>query len=288
METVTLNNGVKMPLVGYGVFQLSKEQTADLVFKAIKNGYRLIDTAQAYFNEEEVGQGIKKTETELGVKREDLFLTTKVWITSYGYDETKRVVEQSLKRLQTDYLDLVLLHDCLGDYYGAYRALEDLYHAGKIRAIGISNFSALRMADLAHFNEVTPAVNQVETHLYFQQDELHAWMKKLNIQHEAWGPLAEVRVKDILNDPLVKEIAAKHGKTPAQVALRQLVQRGIVIIPKTTNEERMKQNLDLFDFQLSPDEMTLLKTLDEGHSLWTGYDDPRHLAEVIGDTGDVD
>lgn len=288
METVTLNNGVKMPLVGYGVFQLSKEQTADLVFKAIKNGYRLIDTAQAYFNEEEVGQGIKKAEAELGVKRADLFLTTKVWITSYGYDETKKVVEQSLKRLQTDYLDLVLLHDCLGDYYGAYRALEDLYHAGKIRAIGISNFSALRMADLAHFNEVTPAVNQVESHLYFQQDELHAWMKKLNIQHEAWGPLAEVRVKDILNDPLVKEIAAKHGKTPAQVALRQLVQRGIVIIPKTTNEERMKQNLDLFDFQLSPDEMTLLKTLDEGHSLWTGYDDPRHLAEVIGDTGDVD
>ncbi|MCH3904296.1 MAG: aldo/keto reductase [Lactobacillus sp.] len=283
MKYVTLNDGNKMPMIGYGVFQLSKDQTAELVFQALKAGYRLIDTAEAYFNEEQVGQGIKRAEQELGIKRSDVFLTTKVWITDFGYDQTRQAVEKSLQKLGTDYLDLVLLHDDLNDVYGSYRALEDLQAEGKIHSIGISNFSALRMLDIAHFNKVVPAVNQVETHLYYQQDEMHQWMKKIGVQHEAWGPLAEIRVKDIIKEPIVNEIAKKHGKTPGQIALKQILQRGIVIIPKTTKPARMKENLDLFDFELDEDDMKKLQTLDEGHSLWTGYDDPNHLAEVTED-----
>lgn len=183
-------------------------------------------------------------------------------------------MEESLRKLQTDYLDLVLIHQCLSDYYGAYRALEDLYDEGKIRAIGISNFSAERMADIATFNRIVPAVNQVETHLFWQQYDLHEWMAKYNIQHEAWGPLAQHRLKEILESPIVKQIADVHGKTPAQVALRQHVQRGIVVISKSVHKERMKQNLDIFDFELTNDEMEQLKTLDENKSMWAEYDDP--------------
>ena len=183
-------------------------------------------------------------------------------------------MEESLRKLQTDYLDLVLIHQCLSDYYGAYHALEDLYDEGKIRAIGISNFSAERMADIATFNRIVPAVNQVETHLFWQQYTLHEWMTKYKIQHEAWGPLAQHRLKEVLENPAVKQIAAAHGKTPAQVALRQHIQRGIVVIPKSVHKERMKQNLNIFDFELTADEMEQLKTLDENKSMWAEYDDP--------------
>lgn len=283
MKYVTLNDGHKMPMIGYGVFQLKPEQTADLVFNALKAGYRLIDTAEAYHNEKEVGEGIQRGIEELGLKRSDIFLTTKVWITDFGYDKARAAVEESLRKLSTDYLDLVLLHDDFNDVYGAYRALEDLQAEGKIRSIGISNFSALRMRDLAHFNKVVPAVNQVETHLYYQQDEMHEWMKKTGVQHEAWGPLAEIRVKDIIKDPIVNKIAKKHGKTPGQIALKQILQRGIVIIPKTTKPARMKENLNLFDFELDDEDMKELKTLDQGHGLWTkGYDDPRSIDADLG------
>ena len=274
MEYVTLNNGVQMPMVGYGVFEIPAEWTAECVFDALKTGYRLIDTAQAYYNEKEVGDGIQRAIKELGIHREDIFLTTKVWVTEFGYEKTKASVAESLRKLQTDYLDLVLIHQCLSDYYGAYRALEDLYDEGKIRAIGISNFSAERMADIATFNRIVPAVNQVETHMFWQQYDLHEWMQKYNIQHEAWGPLAQHRLKEVLENPIVKQIADTHGKTPAQVALRQHIQRGIVVIPKSVHKERMKQNLDVFDFKLTDNEMEQLKTLDENKSMWAEYDDP--------------
>ena len=274
MEHVILNNGVQMPMVGFGVFEIPAEQTAGCVFDALGTGYRLIDTAQAYYNEKEVGDGIQRAIKELGIRREDIFLTTKVWVTEFGYEKAKASVEESLRKLQTDYLDLVLIHQCLSDYYGAYHALEDLYDEGKIRAIGISNFSAERMADIATFNRIVPAVNQVETHLFWQQYNLHEWMVKYNIQHEAWGPLAQHRLKEVLENPIVKQIANVHGKTPVQVALRQHIQRGIVVIPKSVHKERMKQNLDIFDFELTTDEMEQLKTLDENKSMWAEYDDP--------------
>lgn len=274
MEYVILNNGIKMPLIGFGVFEIPSEQTAQCVYDAIDVGYRLIDTAQAYNNEAEVGLGIERAIRDFDIKRGDIFLTTKVWVTEFGYEKTKASIEESLKKLRVDYIDLVLIHQCLSDYYGAYRALEELYDEGKIKAIGISNFSAERMADIASFNQIVPAVNQVETHLFWQQYFLHEWMEKLGVQHEAWGPLAQHRLKDIMKNPLVKEIANKYGKTPAQIALRQHIQRGIVIIPKSVHKDRMKQNIDIFDFELTADEMEQLKSLDEDKSLWAAYDDP--------------
>lgn len=271
MQTVKLNNGVEMPVIGYGVFQIEDANECErCVLDALDAGYRLIDTAQAYYNEEAVGRALKKT----SVPREEIFLTTKVWVTEFGYEKAKASVLESMHKLQVEYLDLVLIHQCLSDYYGAYHALEDLYAEGKIRAIGISNFSAERMADIATFNKVVPAVNQVETHLFWQQHELHKWMEKYNVQHEAWGPLAQHRIKEIIENPVVKEIAEKYGKTPTQVALRYTVQRGIVVIPKTTSKARMEENLDLFDFSLTEEDIEKLKALDEDKSLWCAYDDP--------------
>ena len=263
-----------MPKVGFGVFEIPAEETAQCVYDAIECGYRLIDTAQAYYNEAEVGEGIQNAIRNLGVKREDIFLTTKVWVTEFGYEKTKASVEESMRNLKTDYLDLVLIHQCLSDYYGAYHALEDLYEQGKIRSIGISNFSAERMADIATFSRIVPAVNQVETHMFWQQYNLHEWMVKYNVQHEAWGPLAQHRLGEILEHPVVKQIAENYGKTPVQVALRHHVQRGIVVIPKSVHKERMKENIDIFDFELSVDEMEQLKKLDENKSMWAEYDDP--------------
>lgn len=274
MKYVTLNNGVKMPLIGYGVFELTPEETEKCVLDAIDCGYRLFDTAQAYYNEEYVGNAIKKAINSGKVKREELFITTKVWVTEFTYEKAKESILESMKKLQVDYIDLVLIHQCLSDYYSAYHAMEDLYKEGKIKAIGISNFSAERMNDIYTFNEIKPAVNQVETHLFFQQQFLNDWMKKLNVQYEAWGPLAQHRLKDIISNPIVNEIANSHGKTPAQVALRFNIQRGIVVIPKSRSIERMKQNIDLFDFELSEEEMNKLKTLDGNKSLWLEYDDP--------------
>ena len=270
MKTVKLNNGVEMPVIGYGVFQIENDKCEKCVSDALEAGYRLIDTAQAYYNEESVGRAIKNS----GIPREDIFLTTKVWVTDFGYEKAKKSVLLSMEKLQTDYLDLVLIHQCLSDYYGAYRALEDLYSEGKIRAIGISNFSAERMADIATFNKIVPAVNQVETHLFWQQHYLHEWMKKYNIQHEAWGPLAQHRIKDILSNPVIKKIAEKYSKTPSQIALKFNVQRDIVVIPKTVSKDRMKENLDIFDFELTDDEIKQIRTLDENKSLWCAYDDP--------------
>ncbi len=274
MEFIKLNNGIVMPMVGFGVFEIPKEMTAQCVYDAIECGYRLIDTAQAYYNESEVGEGIKKAIENLGVERKDIFITTKVWVSEFGYEKTKSSIEESLRKLKTEYIDLVLIHQCLSDYYGAYRALEDLYEEGKIKAIGISNFSAERMADIATFNRIVPAINQVETHLFCQQHSLHEWMVKYNIQHEAWGPLAQHRLKDIINNPIVKQIADQHGKTPTQIALRQHIERGIIVIPKTLHKEHMKENLDIFDFKLTNDELEQLKTLDENKSMWAEYDDP--------------
>lgn len=271
MEFVTLNNSVKMPLVGFGVFQIEDAaQCEQCVLDALDVGYRLIDTAQAYYNEKAVGRALQKT----SVPREEIFLTTKVWVTEFGYEKAKASVLESMRKLQVDYLDLVLIHQCLSDYYGAYHALEDLYAEGKIRAIGISNFSAERMADIATFNKVVPAVNQVETHLFWQQYELHEWMEKYHIQHEAWGPLAQHRISEVINHPVLKEIAAAHGKTASQVALRATIQRGIVIIPKSVKKERMEENIDLFDFKLTEEEMAKIRAIDEDKSLWCAYDDP--------------
>lgn len=271
MKTVTLNNGIKMPIVGFGVFQIEDaSQCEQCVLDALDVGYRLIDTAQAYYNEEAVGSALEKT----SIPREEIFLTTKVWVTEFGYEKTRASVLESMRKLKVDYIDLVLIHQCLSDYYGAYHALEDLYEEGKIKAIGISNFSAERMADIATFNKIVPAVNQVETHLFWQQHELHKWMEKYHIQHEAWGPLAQHRIGEIINNPIVRAIAQRYRKTPTQVALRYLVQREIVIIPKTTSKERMKENIDIFDFSLSSEDMEKLKMIDEDKSLWCAYENP--------------
>jgi aldo/keto reductases, related to diketogulonate reductase len=271
MKTVTLNNGIKMPIVGFGVFQIEDaSQCEQCVLDALDVGYRLIDTAQAYYNEEAVGSALEKT----SIPREEIFLTTKVWVTEFGYEKTRASVLESMRKLKVDYIDLVLIHQCLSDYYGAYHALEDLYEEGKIKAIGISNFSAERMADIATFNKIVPAVNQVETHLFWQQHELHKWMEKYHIQHEAWGPLAQHRIGEIINNPIVRAIAQRYRKTPTQVALRYLVQREIVIIPKTTSKERMKENIDIFDFSLSSEDMENLKMIDEDKSLWCAYENP--------------
>lgn len=271
MKTVTLNNGIKMPIVGFGVFQIEDaSQCEQCVLDALDVGYRLIDTAQAYYNEEAVGSALEKTI----IPREEIFLTTKVWVTEFGYEKTRASVLESMRKLKVDYIDLVLIHQCLSDYYGAYHALEDLYEEGKIKAIGISNFSAERMADIATFNKIVPAVNQVETHLFWQQHELHKWMEKYHIQHEAWGPLAQHRIGEIINNPIVRAIAQRYRKTPTQVALRYLVQREIVIIPKTTSKERMKENIDIFDFSLSSEDMENLKMIDEDKSLWCAYENP--------------
>lgn len=271
MKTVTLNNGIKMPIVGFGVFQIEDaSQCEQCVLDALDVGYRLIDTAQAYYNEEAVGSALEKT----SIPREEIFLTTKVWVTEFGYEKTRASVLESMRKLKVDYIDLVLIHQCLSDYYGAYHALEDLYEEGKIKAIGISNFSAERMADVATFNKIVPAVNQVETHLFWQQHELHKWMEKYHIQHEAWGPLAQHRIGEIINNPIVRAIAQRYRKTPTQVALRYLVQREIVIIPKTTSKERMKENIDIFDFSLSSEDMENLKMIDEDKSLWCAYENP--------------
>lgn len=269
MEYVTLSNGVKMPILGYGVYQITQEECERCVMDALKVGYRLLDTAQSYFNEEQVGSAIKKS----GVPREDIFLTTKVWLEHYGYEQTKASVLESMRKLQTDYLDLVLLHQPFSDTYGAYRALEELYEEGKIRAVGISNFYVDRMVDFASFNRIKPMVNQVEINIYNQQKELKKWADKYGIQLEAWAPFGEGR-RGIFNDPVIAEIASKYHKTAAQVMLRWNIQRGVVVIPKTTHIERMKENFDVFDFALTNEDMSAISSLDKAESLFFSHYDP--------------
>lgn len=269
MEYVTLSNGIKMPVLGYGVYQVSKEECERCVLDALKAGYRSLDTAQSYFNEEEVGNAISKS----GVPREDIFLTTKVWIEHYGYDECKKSVENSLKKLKTDYIDLVLLHQPFADYYGAWRALEDLYEEGVLRAIGVSNFNPDRLVDIASFNRIAPMVNQVETHPFNQQNEAKKWMDKYNVQHEAWAPFGEGR-KGLFDNPVLKTIGAKYNKSAAQVILRWHIQRNTVVIPKSTHYERMVQNIDVFDFHLTDEDMKLIAGLDREESSFFSHTDP--------------
>ncbi len=269
MEYVTLSNGIKMPIVGYGVYQVSKEECERCVLDALKAGYRSLDTAQSYFNEEEVGNAIQKS----GVPREDIFLTTKVWIEHYGYDECRKSVETSLKKLKTDYLDLVLLHQPFADYYGAWRALEDLYEEGVIRAIGVSNFSPDRLVDIASFNRIAPMVNQVETHPFNQQTEAKQWMDKYHVQHEAWAPFGEGR-KGLFDNPVLTAIGEKYGKSAAQVILRWHIQRNTVVIPKSTHYERMVQNIDVFDFQLTDEDMKQIAALDRKETSFFSHSDP--------------
>ncbi len=269
MEYVTLNNGVKMPILGYGVYQVTQEECERCVLDALKVGYRSIDTAQSYFNEEQVGNAIQKS----GVPREDLFLTTKVWVEHYGYEQAKASVLESMRKLQTDYLDLVLLHQPFSDTYGAWRALEELYDEGKLRAIGVSNFYVDRMVDFASFNRIKPMVNQMETHIFNQQKELKGWADKYGVQLEAWAPFGEGR-KGTFDDPVIGEIAAKYGKTPAQIMLRWHIQRGVVVIPKSTHIERMQENFAVFDFSLSAEDMKAITELDHKESSFFSHQDP--------------
>lgn len=272
MEYVTLSNGVKMPILGYGVYQVSKEECERCVADALNAGYRSIDTAQSYFNEEQVGNAIAKS----GVAREDVFLTTKVWVEHYGYEEAKKSVLQSMKKLQTDYLDLVLLHQPFADYYGAYRALEDLYDEGKLRAIGVSNFYPDRLVDITSFSRIKPMVNQVETHPFNQQTEAKKWMNKYKVQIEAWAPFGEGR-GGLFENPVLAEIAEKYQKTTAQVILRWHIQRNTVVIPKSTHKERMIENLQVFDFTLSENDMNTIAALDKGQSSFFSHQDPERV-----------
>lgn len=269
MEFITLSNGIKMPILGYGVYQVTKEECERCVLDALKAGYRSIDTAQSYFNEEEVGNAIAKS----GVLREDIFLTTKVWVEHYGYENAKVSVLESLKKLGTDYLDLCLLHQPFADYYGAWRALEELYEAGKIRAIGISNFYPDRMVDIASFARIRPMVNQVELHPLNQQIVAKQYMDKYGVQVEAWAPFGEGRGSLFENETL-RKISAKYGKTTAQVMLRWHIQRSVVVIPKSTHYERMVENFTVFDFTLSDEDMSTIAALDKNESSFFSHSDP--------------
>lgn len=269
MLTVTLNNGVKMPLLGYGVYQVTKSECERCVSDALSVGYRLIDTAQSYFNEEEVGAAVEKS----GIERSEIFLTTKVWIEHYGYDNCRSSVLESMEKLRTDYLDLCLLHQPFNDIYGAWRALEDLYFEGKIRAIGISNFTADRAVDIASFSRVVPAVDQIEIHPLNQREADREWLAKYGIQNEAWAPFGEGR-GGMFDIPLLCEIGRRYGKTAAQVILRWHLKRGTVVIPKSTHIERMRENFDVFDFDLTEEEMGLISKLDKKESAFFSHTDP--------------
>lgn len=274
MKTVTLNNGVEMPVLGFGTYQITESAECERsVLEAIETGYRLIDTAQAYGNEEAVGNAIKKC----GVPRQELFIVTKVWFKSYEYEEAKASVLESMRKLQTNYLDLVLLHQPFGNTYAGYRALENLYKEGKLRAIGISNFASDRMIDLINFNEIVPQVNQVETHLAFQQEKAQGWMEKYHVQHQAWAPLAQGHGGKMLAHPTITDIAAKYGKTPAQISLRFQIQRGIVVIPKSTRKERIDENFNIFDFALTEEELEKIKAIDTNQPIFGSHQDPEFV-----------
>lgn len=268
MEYITLSNGVKMPQMGYGVYQVIPNEAERCVSDALSVGYRMVDTAQAYANEEGVGSAVKKS----GIARDEVFIVSKIWISNYGYEKAKASIDESLRRLRTDYIDLMLLHQPFCDRYGAYRALEDAYHEGKLRSIGVSNFYPDHLIDLASNVEVKPMVNQVETHVFCQQIQPRKYMEEFGCQIMSWGPLAEGRNGFFTNE-LLAEIGKAHGKSVAQTALRFLFQRGVVIIPKSTHKERMVENLDIFDFELTSDEMTRIEALDTKQSLFFDHHD---------------
>ena len=278
MEFVTLNNGLKMPKVGFGVYQIkNQEQCKQAVLDAIDVGYRLIDTAQSYGNEEAVGKAIQETQ----VPRSELFITTKVWISNYGYEKAKASVEESLKKMQLDYIDLVLLHQPFNDYYGAYKALVDLYKEGKIKAIGVSNFYPDRLVDLVLYSEVKPAVNQVEVNVFHQQIEAQTYNEKYGVQMEAWAPFAEGR-NNMFTNPELKAIGDKYGKSIAQVILRWLVQRGIVPLAKSVKKERMQENINIFDFELSDEDMAVIAKMDKKESSFFDHYDASTVEMIAG------
>ena len=270
MQNVLLNNGVEMPLLGFGVFQVTNaEECERCVYEAISTGYRLIDTAASYGNEVEVGKAIKRS----GLARKELFITTKLWIQDAGYESTKKAFEKSLKRLQLDYLDLYLIHQPYGDIYGSWRAMEELYREGKIRAIGVANFHPDRIMDLIIHNKVVPAVNQIETHPFCQQIETQKFLKENNVQIQSWGPFAEGK-NNIFQNELLLSVAGKYKKSVAQVILRWLTQRGVVVIPKSVRKERIMENFDVFDFELSSEDMDAIVPLDTKKSLFFDHRDP--------------
>ena len=278
MEFVTLNNGVKMPKVGFGVYRIKDhKQCKQAVLDAIDAGYRLIDNAQSYGNEEAVGKAIQET----SVPRNELFITTKVWVTNYGYEKTKASVEESLKKMQLDYIDLVLLHQPFNDYYGAYKALEDLYKEGKIKAIGVSNFYPDRLVDLAIFSDVKPAVNQVEVNVFHQQTTAQTYNKKYEVQMEAWAPFAEGR-NNMFTNPELKAIGDKYGKSIAQVILRWLVQRGIVPLAKSVKKERMQENINIFAFELSDEDMAVIAKMDKKERSFFDHYDASTVEMIAG------
>jgi len=271
-----LSNGVEMPVLGYGVFQVSPEECERCVSDAIEVGYRLIDTAQAYFNEEGVGNAIVKS----GVPRNELFITTKVWISNAGEERAARSIDESLRKLQTDYIDLLLIHQAYGDYYGTYRAMERALEQGKVRAIGVSNFQAGRFVDLALKANVKPMVNQLETNVFSQQQDILPWLTEFGTMQMAWAPLGQGR-NNLFADPVLTEIGAQYGKTPAQVALRWLTQRGIVAIPKSTHRERMEQNLDIFDFNLTPVDNQRIAEMNLTDDGTVNFNDPNFIKYLI-------
>ena len=277
MNTVTLNNGVIMPQIGYGVYLVSPAECERCVSDALSVGYRMIDTAQAYHNEEGVGAAVKNS----GIARAELFLVSKIWISNYGYEKAKRSIDESLRKLGTDYIDLMLLHQPFCDRYGAYRAMEEAYREGKLRAIGVSNFYPDHFIDLASNVEIVPAVNQVETHVFDQQIAAQKYMQEFGTHIMAWAPLAEGR-NGFFTNPVLETIGRKYGKSVAQVALRWLLQRGVIIIPKSTHIERMQQNIDIFDFELSAGDMAEIAALDTATSLFFDHHDPEVVKMFMG------
>lgn len=276
MKYVTLNNGVKMPILGYGVYQVEPDECERCVSDAVEAGYRLIDTAQAYCNEEGVGRAVKKS----GIKRDEFFIVTKVWISNAGYENGKKSIETSLSKLQTDYIDLLLIHQPFNDYYGTYRAMEEYYEKGLLKSIGVSNFYPDRFIDLSHFVKIKPMVNQMETHIFNQQKKLHEILKENKCQLMSWGPFAEGR-NDFFNNIVLKSIGSKYGKTSAQTALRYLIQKNIIVIPKSTHKERMIENINVFDFSLSNDDMAALEKLDTENSLFFSHYDPDFVKFIL-------
>lgn len=278
MQYIKLNNGVEMPLLGYGVYQVASEECERIVSEAISVGYRSFDTAQIYGNEEGVGSAITKS----GIPRSEFFITTKVWTSNSGYERAKASIEESLRRLQTDYIDLLLIHQPFGDYYGTYRAMEEAYRAGQLRSIGLSNFYEDRYLDLIHFVEIPPAVNQVETHIFHQRRGLQELMlRETDTKLMSWGPFAEGQ-NDFFNTPELVELGKKYGKSSAQVALRYLLQHQVILIPKSVRRERMAQNMDIFDFELSPSDMALLEGLDVQRPLLFDHHDPEMVKMLLG------
>ncbi len=281
MQNIRLYNGVEMPILGYGVFQVPPQEAERCVSDALSVGYRLIDTAQAYFNEEGVGEAVAKS----GIKREDLFLVTKVWISNNGEEKAARSIDESLRKLKTDYIDLLLIHQAYGDVFGTWRAMEDAYRDGKVRAIGVSNFQQARFFDFAHYVDMKPMVNQLQCNAMIQQREIEPTLNEFDTKMMAWGPLGGEGVDGIIKNDLLAGIGAKYGKTASQVALRWLTQRGIVAIPKSTHKERMQQNLDIFDFTLTNDDMAQIATMNQHDTGTVNFNDMNFVKYLIENYG---